>query len=107
MAKEQLQYLTEPMYYTLLALTSPRHGYDIMQTVEVVTGGRVKIGAGTLYALLSRFEKEKLIFQISDDGRRKTYTLTKKGRSILENEYIRLQLLVKDGQNLLRGDGDG
>ena len=105
MAREQLQTLTEPMYYVLLTLTSPRHGYDIMQTIGDLTNGRVKVGAGTLYSLLARFEKEKLIVQVSDDGRRKTYTLTDKGREILKNEYIRLQLLIADGRKLLEADG--
>ncbi len=107
MAREQLKNLTEPLYYTLLALTSPRHGYEIMQTVEVTTKGRVRIGAGTLYTLLSRFEKEKIICRVSDDGRRKTYSLTEKGRELLENEFNRLQLLVEDGNSFLRGDLHG
>lgn len=100
MARLQLQTLTEPMYYILIALTSPRHGYDIMQKISDVSKGRVKVGAGTLYSLLSRFEKEKLIYQVSDDGRRKTYILTSKGREILENEYARLKMLVADGSIL-------
>lgn len=104
MAREQLQNLTEPMYYILLALTSPKHGYDVMQTISEVTDYRVKVGAGTLYSLLSRFEKEKIIVQVADDGRRKTYILTEKGREILENEYIRLQRLVKEGSIFLEGN---
>lgn len=106
MAREQLKNLTEPMYYILLALTSPRHGYDIMQTISEITKGRVKVGAGTLYSLLSRFEKEKLIVQVSDDGRRKTYALTSKGRKILENEFRRLQMLVVHGKTFLEADGN-
>lgn len=105
MARKQLQNLTEPMYYILLSLTSPRHGYEIMQTITESTTGRVKVGAGTLYSLLSRFEKEKIIVQVSDDGRRKTYTLTGKGRDVLESEYTRLQLLVDDGAGRSVGCG--
>ncbi|KUO53422.1 MAG: PadR family transcriptional regulator [Desulfitibacter sp. BRH_c19] len=106
MAREQLQNLTEPMYYILLTLTTPRHGYDIMQTVSDLTNSRVKVGAGTLYSLLSRFEKEKVILQVSDDGRRKTYTITDKGREILGSEYTRLQILVTHGRTFLEADGD-
>ncbi len=39
MAKEQLKTLTEPMYYILLTLSEPQHGYGIMQEVERRTEG--------------------------------------------------------------------
>ncbi len=103
MAREQLKTLTEPMYYILLMLSEPQHGYGIMQEVEKLTGGRVKIGAGTLYNLLSRFEEENIIIQLSEEDRRKTYTLTDKGLSILKDEYTRLKQLVSDGSGLLEG----
>jgi len=90
-AREQLQTLTEPMYYILLAVAKqPTHGYEIMKSVAEITKERVKVGAGTLYALLTRFEKEGIMLCISNDGRRKTYTLTNKGQEILKNEYQRL-----------------
>ncbi|MCG8484028.1 MAG: PadR family transcriptional regulator, partial [Clostridia bacterium] len=94
MAREQLKNLTEPMYYILLALTSKQHGYGIMQTIDTLTGGRVKVGAGTLYALLARFEKENIISQVSEDGRKKTYQITDKGFRLLNEEYQRLNQLV-------------
>jgi DNA-binding PadR family transcriptional regulator len=103
MAKEQLKTLTEPMYYILLTLSEPQHGYGIMQEVERRTEGRVKIGAGTLYNLLSRFEEENIIVQISEENRRKTYTLTDKGLNILMDEYQRLKQLVSDGSDFLEG----
>ena len=91
MAREQLQTLSEPMYYVLLALTRPAHGYEIMQIVSTISHNRMKVGAGTLYALLTRFEKEKIVHHISDDGRRKIYEITPKGRELLAREYLRLQ----------------
>ena len=91
MAREQLQTLSEPMYFTLLSLTKPMHGYEIMQTVSAISQERVKIGAGTLYALLTRFEKEEIVLRLSDDGRRKTYAITDKGRKLLDREYERLK----------------
>ena len=54
MARKKLETLTEQMYYVLLSLTGERHGYGIMQYVSDLTHNRVTIGAGTLYALLSR-----------------------------------------------------
>ena len=91
MAREQLQTLSEPMYFILLALTRPMHGYEVMQTVSAISRDRVKVGAGTLYALLTRFEKEEIVRRVSDDGRRKTYALTGKGTELLEREYERLK----------------
>ena len=103
MAREQLQTLSEPMYFILLALTKPMHGYDIMQTITAISNDRVTVGAGTLYALLKRFEKEKIVYQVSDDGRRKTYIITDKGRNLLEREYVRLNDSIAAYDNCLKG----
>ncbi|SET82146.1 DNA-binding transcriptional regulator, PadR family [Natronincola peptidivorans] len=103
MAREQLKTLTEPMYYILLTLTDPQHGYGIMQEVDRRTEGRVKIGAGTLYNLLSRFEEENIIVQMAEENRRKIYTITDKGLDILKDEYQRLKQLVSDGRDILEG----
>ena len=95
MAREQFQNLTEPMYYILLSLSNePKHGYEIMQTVSEISTDTVKVGAGTLYALLTRFENEGIIERVSlpdSDPRRKTYALTEKGRGELDREYERLK----------------
>lgn len=105
MARKQLKTLTEPMYYILLALTSPKHGYGIMQQVDEQTGGRVKIGAGTLYNLLARFEEEGIIQQVAEQDRRKIYQLAGKGLDILQDEYKRLKQLIADGQEILEKGG--
>jgi len=103
MPRKQLKNLTEPMYYILLILKTPNHGYGIMQTVEEMTEGHVKIGAGTLYTLLSRFEKEGIIEALSEEDRKKNYVITNKGEKILEEEFQRLKRLVQDGEDTLRG----
>lgn len=101
MARKKLDTLTEPMYYVLLALAEPRHGYGVMQYVSDLTAGRVTIGAGTLYALLSRFESEGLIVHTHTEENRKYYRLTAEGRSALAGEYRRLCRQVADGAELL------
>ena len=45
--------LTESTYYILLSLYNPQHGYGIMQLTEQLSGGRVKLAAGTLYGALN------------------------------------------------------
>ena len=102
MARKKLDTLTEPMYYVLLALTEERHGYGIMQYVNQLTNGRVSIGAGTLYALLGRFEKENLILSTKEEEKRKYYQLTDEGRKVLAEEFERLRRQVADGVRVMR-----
>ena len=98
MARKKLDTLTEQMYYLLLALHEPGHGYAIMERVREITDGRLQIGPGTLYTLLGRFESEGLIrLNYSEDKKRKIYSLTDLGRQMLEQEYQRLRRLVADG----------
>jgi DNA-binding PadR family transcriptional regulator len=101
MARKQLQTLTEPMYYILLSLLEPLHGYGIMKNIEVLTKGRVAVGPGTLYSLISRFEKEGIVSRLATEDNRKTYVLTRDGREILQQEYERLRQLVVDGSALI------
>ena len=105
MARKKLDTLTEPMYYVLLALTEERHGYGIMQYTNQLTNGRVNIGAGTLYALLARFETEHLIHATREEDKRKYYQLTDLGRKTLEDEFDRLHRQVADGTYVLRKEG--
>jgi DNA-binding PadR family transcriptional regulator len=80
------------MYFLLLAVArKPTHGYEIMKAVTEISAGRVKLGAGTLYALLSRFEEDGIILCVGNDGRRKTYAITGKGQDILKAEFERLE----------------
>ncbi len=103
MARQSLQTLTEPMYYILLSLTTPRHGYGIMQHIQQLTNGRVIVGAGTLYTLLSRFEKENVIEALPPIDGKKPYQLTDKGIALLKREHQRLTLQVQDGLKELGG----
>lgn len=89
--------MTEVMYYLLLALRTPGHGYQLMQSVSELSHGRVKIGPGTLYGLLSRLLQDEIITLCAIQGRRKIYSLTDKGRWALHVEYSRLQAMVLDG----------
>jgi len=107
MAREQLQTLSEPMYFILMALTQPMHGYEIMQTVSAISQDRVKVGAGTLYALLTRFEKEEIVLRVKDDGRRKIYLITEKGRKLLDREYARLKESIRAYDEYLSGGDRG
>lgn len=101
MAREQLQTLTEPMYYILLALTEECCGVDIMDKVKMLSKGRVQVGPGTLYAMLSRFEEKDIIRLTASEGRRKSYVITDIGKEMLQKEYERLKTMVEDGRKWL------
>ena len=100
--------MTEAMYYILLALLEPGHGYRLMQAIGEVSGGRVKMGPGTLYGALSRLEEDRLICRVGEqDARRKTYTLTESGRAALAAEAARLRSMLADLARMEGGNRDG
>ena len=92
--------MTEAMYYILLALLKPGHGYGMMQRIRELSGGRIEMGPGTLYGVLTRMNKEGLIVLTEAEGRRKNYAITQAGQDALQQEYSRLQQLVADGRIL-------
>lgn len=100
---EQLA-LTESTYYILLSLYTPQHGYGIMQMTERLSGGRIRLAAGTLYgALNSLCEKGWIVpLPASEESRKKEYRLTAKGLTVLKNELNRLRQLVENGESILK-----
>lgn len=89
--------MTETAYYILLSLLEVRHGYGIMQHVEAITQGRIKLGAGTIYGSLSRMEKDGLILAVAEEERRKLYQIAPPGRQLLHLEIKRLGELYNNG----------
>lgn len=98
--------LTEAVYYILLSLVEPRHGYAIMQHVEAMSRGRLRISAGTMYGALSGLIDKGWIEPLEGDGesRKKEYRITPSGRDALAGELDRLRELVANGSAVL-GDG--
>ena len=96
--------LTESTYYILLSLHTPQHGYGIMQRTEALSGGRVRLAAGTLYGALTSLCDKGWIepLPMAADSRRKEYRLTKRGLEVLKNELNRLRQLVANGETVLK-----
>ena len=92
--------MTEAMYYILLALLKPGHGYGMMQRIRELSGGRLEMGPGTLYGVLSRMNREGWIVLTGEEGRRKTYAITEAGKNALLAEYGRIKRLAEDGRLL-------
>ena len=63
--------LTEVTFYILLSLYAPKHGYAVMQFIEERTGGRLHLGAGTLYGALNALEEKGWIAPCGSGGGRK------------------------------------
>ena len=95
--------MTEAVYYILLALLRPGHGYGMMQRVRELSGGRLEMGPGTLYGVLNRMNQEGLILFTGEEGRRKNYAITEAGQQALRLEYERLKRMVADGAVLETG----
>jgi DNA-binding PadR family transcriptional regulator len=97
--------LTEGVYYILLALQQPMHGYAITQFIKEISGSRVELGPGTLYgALKSLVEKEWIELQGEDSSsRRKEYQITDLGKEVLHSEMKRLEELLENGYKMTRG----
>jgi DNA-binding PadR family transcriptional regulator len=92
--------LTEATYYIMLTLIEPRHGYAVMQQVEKISDGMIKIGPGTLYGVFSTLEKEGLILKVKEEERRKYYLLTHKGKEVLSAQVKRLEIMTRNGMEL-------
>ena len=98
--------LTEAVYYILLSLIEPMHGYGIMQNVEVLSGGRVRLAAGTLYGAINTLLERGWITALpgARDSRKKEYQITDLGKEAVAAEITRLQELLKNGRQIMGGD---
>lgn len=96
MPRAKFQTLTEQMFYILLCLKEECYGMDIMDRVPAMTGRRVNVGSGTLYNLLEQFQEAGMIRLTREEGRRRSYILTEKGREALSGEYKRIKEQMAD-----------
>lgn len=98
--------LTEAVYYILLSLMTPMHGYGIMQNAEELSHGRVKLAAGTLYGAINTMLEKGWITALPGEknSRKKEYVITDAGRNVLRMEIARLEELVENGKRILGGN---
>ena len=97
--------LTEAVFYILLSLQKPLHGYGIIQNVEQLSNGRVKLAAGTLYGALNSLVDKGWIDALPEnpESRKKEYVITANGHAVLKEELARLSELVDNGNRILGG----
>lgn len=95
--------LTEAVYYILLSLYEPLHGYGIMQRTMELSNGRVNLAAGTLYGAINNLLEKGWIESIPGDknSRKKEYIITDIGRSVVVDEIARLNELIENGKKVI------
>ena len=95
--------LTEAVYYILLSLYSPLHGYGIMQKIEDLSAGRVRLAAGTLYGAINTLLEKGWINALPGEknSRKKEYEITALGKEIAANELMRLRELLTNGEKII------
>lgn len=85
--------MTETGFYILLCLQQPMHGYGIVQQVEQLTDGEIRLSPGTMYGTLSKMEKDRIISFVREEEKRKIYCITELGREVLQMEMRRIERL--------------
>ncbi|MGN0205528.1 MAG: PadR family transcriptional regulator [Coprococcus sp.] len=88
--------MTETGFYILLCLQDEMHGYSIVQKVEAMTGGDIRLSPGTMYGSLSKMEKDGLIRFVREEDKRKIYVITDLGKEVLQLEMQRIERLYRN-----------
>ena len=94
--------LTEAIYYILLSLMQPMHGYGIIQNVKEMSGGRLVLAAGTLYGAITNLLTKGWIEAAGEEenSRKKEYVITTQGKAALMAELARLEELTANGRKV-------
>jgi DNA-binding PadR family transcriptional regulator len=97
--------LTEAVYYILLSLFEPLHGYGIMQKVESLSCGRVRLAAGTLYGAINTLLEKQWIKALpgESNSRKKEYVILEEGKQAVLSEISRLRELIENGEKITEG----
>jgi DNA-binding PadR family transcriptional regulator len=100
------QPLPPAVFHLLLALREgEQHGYALMQRVEQLTEGGVRMGPGTLYGAIKRMLADRLIEETDerpdpalDDQRRRYYRITGAGEGACAEEVQRMETLLRNAR---------
>ena len=85
--------MTETGFYILYCLQKPNHGYGVVQTVEALTDGEIRLAPGPMYGSLSKMEKDGVIRFVKEEEKRKIYEITELGKEVLSLELKRIRRL--------------
>ena len=87
--------MTETAFLILFCLRKPNHGYGIIQLVEKMTDGAIRLTPGTMYGSLSKMEKDGVIRFLREEDKRKIYQITDLGLEVLEIELKRIERVYR------------
>ena len=94
--------LSESIFYILLRLHQPAHGYALMKDIAQMTNERVSLGAGSLYGALDALQKKGWIRALDEhpQDRKIEYIITEKGEQFFEKELLRLEELLRNAKKV-------
>jgi len=94
--------LTESIYYILLRLHRPAHGYALMKDIAEITDNRVRLGAGSLYGALDTLQKKGWIKALEEhpQDRKIEYIITATGKEFFEKELVRLEEMLLNAKKM-------
>ena len=98
--------LTDSIFFTLLVLTEPIHGYLIMQKVAEITDNKIIIGPATMYTTLGKMVFVGWIKDKEIDNSKKEYRITSKGMEVLEKNLKLRQFLLDVAKKFIGGRSD-
>lgn len=93
--------LTEALFYIMLAVRTPNHGYGIIQEVQKLTDGKVNLGPGTLYGAINSLLNKGYIELYSEEKesrKKKEYLITEAGREAFQFEVYRLMEMIENSR---------
>ena len=105
--------LSAATFHVLLALASrDLHGYGIIQEVALLSGGKYRIGPGTLYDNLKKLLNSRWVEDFEEENlpgaeRRRMYRLTGEGRNVLKVDVSRMKLMLRIADGRLAREGSG
>ena len=94
--------LTESIFYILLRLHSPAHGYALMKDIAQMTDDRLNLGAGSLYGALDTLQKRGWIKALDEylQDRKKEYIITDTGKEFFERDLVRLEEMLQNAKKV-------
>lgn len=98
--------LTEALFYILLSVRKPNHGYGIIQEVQELTDGRVVLGPGTLYGAMQTMTARgwiRIYSEETDSRKKKEYIITDTGKQVFAEEKRRLEELLRNAERMEEG----
>ena len=104
-SKELLKGSLKSIVLKLLSEQGRMYGYEITQSVEELTGGKIKLTYGALYPILHKLENDGLVItdsEIVNNRNRIYYSLTKKGTSTAKEKIKELEEFIQTIGLLLR-----